>query len=513
MRTHRAVLAVVTCCLIAIAVPAAASAQEEGVASFVTQPKLKPALLTVNTARSGQAPGFVFIAIFQNKFFTQPLVGTGGPEILDSKGHYVWLKNATKTSPDTLNLQVQTYQGKPVLTYWDGTVANTGEMKGNWHVLNNRYKEIAKIPDTIDGWQPSGHEFYITKSGTALTTGYRYLPHRDLSAKGGSTDQTLLDSGVVEVDIKTGKLVKAWSADEHIPMADGIPPANPNSPAAYDPWHINSIDVDKDGNWLVSMRNTWAIYKVNSTDGSIIWTLGGKGNQFQIPDNVAFAFQHDARWQPNGEMTIFDNDCCGFIPQPSGPPKAAPPVHGSQSRGMQIKVDEANKVVSLVREDKLYDLISGTQGSRQPLPNGNVFMGWGQQPFYSEFSKTGTLLLSVRYPDQNESYRAYRLPWKGNPTAKPAAAARPSGRNTRVYMSWNGATEAIAWRIWAGPSSRKLKVVAKKVTKAGFETAKTIKGAGPIVKVQALDRKGRVIGTSRAVRRQNTSGNAPQPTY
>ncbi|HEX4734851.1 MAG TPA: arylsulfotransferase family protein [Thermoleophilaceae bacterium] len=513
MRTSRAVLAAALCCLVTIALPAVASAQQEGLASYVTQPKLTPALLTVNTSRSGQAPGFIFIAMFQNKFFTQPLVGTGGPMVLDNKGHYVWLKAATKTAPDTLNLQVQRYQGKPVLTYWDGTVSNTGEMLGNWHVLNDRYKEIAKIPAELDGWRPSGHEFYITKSGTALTTGYKYIPHRDLSSRGGSTDQTLLDSGVVEVDIKTGKLVRAWSADGHIPMSDGVPPANPNSPAAYDPWHINSIDVDKDGNWLVSMRNTWAIYKINSTTGAIIWTLGGKSSSFAVPDNVAFAFQHDARWLPNGEMTIFDNDCCALIPQPSGPPKTAPPIHGSQSRGMQIKVDEANKTVSLAREDKLYDLIAGTQGSRQVLSNGNVMIGWGQQPFYSEFSKAGKLLLSVRYPDQNESYRAYRYTWKGNPSGRPAAAARPSGKNTRVYASWNGATEVAAWRIWAGKSSRKLKVVAKKVTKAGFESSHTVRSAGPVVKVQALNKKGRVIGTSRAVRRQNTSGNTPSPTY
>jgi hypothetical protein len=261
------------------------------------------------------------------------------------------------------------------------------------------------------------------------------------------------------------------------------------------------------------MRNTWAIYKINSTTGAIIWTLGGKSSSFPIPDNIAFAFQHDASWQPNGEISFFDNDCCGFIPQPSGPPKAAPPVHGKQSRGLQIKVDEANKTVSLAREDKLYDLISGTQGNRQVLSNGNVMIGWGQQPFYSEFSKTGRLLLSVRYPDQNESYRAYRYTWTGKPAGKPAAAARPSGKKTRVYASWNGATDVAAWRIWAGKSSRKLKVVAKKVSKSGFETSRTVKTAGPIVKVQALNKKGRVIGTSRAVRRQNTSGNAPQPTY
>src|SRR3954447_3274838 len=512
MRTYRALLAAATCCLAITAFPAAAPAADEGTASFVTQPKLNPALLTVNTARSGQAPGFVFIAMFQNKFFTTPLVGTGGPMILDNKGHYVWLKPATKTAPDTLNLQVQRYQGKPVLTYWDGTVANTGEMLSNWHVLNDHYKEIAKIPSILDGWQPSGHEFKILSDGTALTTGYRYLPHRDLTSKGGGTDQTLLDSGVVQVDIKTGKLVRAWSADEHIPMSEGVPPANPNSPAAYDPWHINSIDVASDGTWLVSMRNTWALYKIDPKTGQIIWTLGGKGNQFQIPDNVAFAFQHDARWRPGGQISIFDNDCCGFIPQPSGPPKAAPPIHGSQTRGLQFKVDENAKTVALVTENKLYDLTAGTQGNRQVLANGNVFMGWGQQPFYSESSKTGKLLLSVRYPDQNESYRAYRSIWKGKPSARPAAAARPSGKGTRVYVSWNGATDVTSWRIWAGKSSRKLSVVAKRVTKGGFETAKTIKSAGPIVKVQALNGKGRVIGTSRAVRRQSTSGSPPAPT-
>src|SRR4051812_35223499 len=205
MRSFRAASRALVACL---ALPAAASAQTEGVANYVTQPQPRPAPRTVNTARSGQAPGYISIAIFQNKFFTDPPVGTGGPQILDNKGHYVWLKAATKTAPDTLNLQVQRYQGKPVLTYWDGTVSNTGEMLGSWHVLNDRYKEIAKIPAELDGgWRPSGHEFRITAGGTALTTGYRYIPHRDLSSRGGSTDQTLLDSGVVEVDIKTGKLV------------------------------------------------------------------------------------------------------------------------------------------------------------------------------------------------------------------------------------------------------------------------------------------------------------------
>src|SRR5438876_12438040 len=125
----------VTICL-ALAALAGPAAAAEGVTSFVSAPKLTPPDLIVNKTSRGQAPGFVFIAIFQNKFFTTPLVGQGGPMILDNQGRYVWLKPAAKDAPDTLNLQVQRYRGKPVLTYWNGVVQNTGEMAGTWHVLN-----------------------------------------------------------------------------------------------------------------------------------------------------------------------------------------------------------------------------------------------------------------------------------------------------------------------------------------------------------------------------------------
>src|SRR3954469_2900876 len=137
------VLAVTISCL----VPSApAFAAGEGTVSFVTAPKLTPPALTVNRSSRGQAPGLIFAAIFQNKFLPPPLTGQGGPMILDNQGRYVWLKPADATkAPDTLNLEVQRYKGKPVLTYWNGTVSNVGEMVGTWHVLNDRYREIATI--------------------------------------------------------------------------------------------------------------------------------------------------------------------------------------------------------------------------------------------------------------------------------------------------------------------------------------------------------------------------------
>jgi hypothetical protein len=500
---------ILAACLASLAgVPAHAA---EGVRAYISDPGLKPPALIVNTSAKGQSPGYIFVSSFQNKFIGTALVGQGGPEILDNTGHLVWLGPATP-GPDTLNFQTQSLQGKPVLTWWSGTVTNTGEMAGNWYVANDHYNVIATLKPA-NGWFPSGHELFITSRGTALVTAYRHMP-ADLSSVNGPENGDLIDSGVLEYDIKTGQLLKEWSAAAHIPLTDSYVQTSPQSPVAYDPWHINSIDVDGDGNWLVSMRNSWSIHKVGGATGDIIWTLGGKSSTFTFGENAAFAFQHNARFRSNGEISMFDNECCALIPQQGGPPKPAPPVNG-QSRGLVLKLDETAHTASFVFDRKLYDLVSGTQGNMQLLPNGHAFIGWGQQPFFSEHDENGKLLLSIRFPDPDISYRAYRYVWRGRPTTKPKVVARRSGSRTRLWVSWNGATDVAAWRVLAGRSSRKLAVVTRRVSRKTFETAVTVRSNGPRFIVQALDAQGRVIGASKVVRRTsgNTQGTQPQGGY
>jgi hypothetical protein len=493
----------------AVALPAAAAAADD-VTTFVSRPDLKPPRLTVNASGAGQAPGLIFLANFQNKFIDAPLVGQGGPMIVDGKGHLVWSRPVA-SGVDSLNLEAKRWQGKPVLTWWQGLVSpNTGEMKGTWYVADDRYKVIARLTGT-NGWEPSAHEFLITPRGTALVTAYKHVP-ADLSPVGGASNGELLDSGVLEYNIKTGQLVKEWSAAAHIPMGQSYARTSPSNPNAYDAYHINSIDMDSAGDLLVSMRNTFAVHKLSGKTGEILWTLGGKASTFTFGPNVHFAFQHDARFQPGVQISLFDNECCAIIPQPSGPPAAAPPINGN-SRGLVIKLDSAANTASFVFDRFLYELVAGTQGNMQLLPNGNAMVGWGQQPFFSEFSKTGKLLLSIRFPDPDISYRAYRLPWSGRPAGRPAAAVRPSGSKTRVYVSWNGATGVAAYEIRSGASSKKLAVV-KKVKRGGFETAVTVAGNGPLFQARALDARGRVLGSSPTVRRSgNTQGTTPAPVY
>jgi hypothetical protein len=145
----------------------------------------------------------------------------------------------------------------------------------------------------------------------------------------------------------------------------------------------------------------------------------------------------------------------------------------------------------------------------QVLPGGNVFMGWGSNPHFSEFSREGDLLYDARFPPEVESYRAFRFPWKGYPTDDPTLLAVP-GRSPdddlRLYVSWNGATEVASWQVVGGSSPDRLEAVGPLVAKEGFETAIRVRAGEEeeeeYVGVEARDGSGRVLGTSRAVKPQ-----------
>ena len=171
-----------------------------------------------------------------------------------------------------------------------------------------------------------------------------------------------------------------------------------------------------------------------------------------------------------------------------------------QSRGIALELDMEKMRVTLVREyTHPNKLLATSQGNAQVLPNGDVFIGWGSVPFFSEFSHDGTLLFDARFTPEHESYRAFRFPWVGHPVNRPAAAVEQgSDDEVTVYVSWNGATEVDNWQVLAGPSFDQLRPVGSALWD-GFETAIAVRTTEPYVGVQAKDRSGRVLGTSEAV--------------
>jgi hypothetical protein len=130
--------------------------------------------------------------------------------------------------------------------------------------------------------------------------------------------------------------------------------------------------------------------------------------------------------------------------------------------------------------------------------------GWGSAPYLSEFGRDGEVLFGARFPREVESYRAFRFPWKGQPDGDPALAAeRGPDNEVTLYASWNGATEVATWEVLAGPTPDGLKPLGSS-TRKGFETVVTLRTFEPYVGVRAKDRAGRVLGTSKAARPQES---------
>jgi hypothetical protein len=251
--------------------------------------------------------------------------------------------------------------------------------------------------------------------------------------------------------------------------------------------------VDHDNNLLISARKTFAVYKVDRKTGEVIWRLGGKSSDFEMGEGTRFAYQHDARRQKDGTLTIFDNGNTVF---PNGMPKTI-----EESRGIVLDLDERKMKASLLRQYTHPDgLRAAAAGNVQVLPNGNVFVGWGRALYSSEFDHGGKLLFDSRLPAGSRSYRAFRFPWSGHPTDRPAAVAeRASGGEVRVYASWNGATEVESWEVLAGSGPDRLKP-AGSAPRKGFETAIKLQTDEPYVAVKARDRSGRVLGDSKALK-------------
>ena len=450
---------------------------QRGVWAFRSRPDLSPPAVEVATeAREETAPGYIFVAPEKGD------AGQGGSMILDDRGQVVWFRPLLGTHVRAFNFEVQTYQGRDVLTW--------GQTPGEYVIFDSSYREIARFT-AANGYNGDHHEFLISPQDTALITIYNAVP-RDLSSVGGSRSGVVWQGIVQELDIQTGEVLFEWQSLEHVGLEETYATLLQDHYPGIDYFHINSIDVEPDDNLLVSARETSAVYKIDRKTGEVIWRLGGKKSDFEMGPGTRFAFQHDARRLPDGTISIFDN---GSLVFENGTPKAV-----EESRAIVLDLDERKMKATLVREythpDKQY---ADAAGNMQVLPNGNAFVGWGRALAVSEFSKDGELLFDASLLRKNKSYRAFRFSWSGRPSDQPAAVVeRTSENELEVYASWNGATEVAAWEVLAGPDPGQLESLGS-TPRNGFETAMLVQTSEPYIAVQAKHRSGRVLGDSTPV--------------
>jgi EmrB/QacA subfamily drug resistance transporter len=459
-----------------------------GAYSFVTEPTLHPPVLTRDspTLAGKLAPGFIFTANFYNLNYP-PLVGQSGPLILDSNLQPVWFQPVAEKLVAS-NLSLQTYAGKPALAWWQGVVTNTGSTEsGEDVVVNQHYQTVARLRGA-DGWVLTLHELLIDGEDAWVTANKNIA--KDLSSYGGAYNGALIDSAVQEYNLKTGKLLRTWDALDHIPLGDSYASV-PTNGFPWDAYHVNAIDLTGNGTFLVSMRNTWAAYLVDADTGKIEWTLGGRHSSFEFGPGAAFQWQHDVKLQSSSTVSMFDDHCCQLTGGGTSVPATGP------SRGLVLKLDQQTHTATLVAQYP-----GGNQfeteymGDTQPLGNGNTFVGWGSEPYFSEYSSSGQRLLEGNFPGSDLSYRETLDPWVGLPLYPPVGAARQRDGKTTVYASWNGATRVTSWRVMAAAGAGRMTAVAT-TAKSGFETAIPMRQSYTSFEVQALAADGRVIGTSK----------------
>jgi hypothetical protein len=446
---------------------------------YSSAPTLTPSTVTVTTpAKPGIAQGDFFLAPYQGR-------GTAGPMIVDQRGQLVWF-HAVPAGDTATNFQVQNYEGKPVLTWWQGKILGVGFGQGEDLIYDDSYRKLAEVR-AGNGYGADLHEVRLTPQGTAWIDIFAPV-HTNLTAVKGSANGILTDSIIQEIDIKTGLVMWEWHALGHIAIGDSFNPL-PGNGRPWDYVHMNSVDPGAAGDVLLSGRNTWTLYDVNIHTGGYDWRLGGgRHSDFRLGSGVKFYWQHDAEFQPGGLISVFDNG--------SDPPKER------QSRGLLLAPSSSAHTVRLVRQftNPTHTLLAESQGNMQSVPGGDWLLGYGRLPNFTEFDASGRVLFDATLGRNVQNFRTYLSPWSAHPTSPPSLAVQAHGAGgLTVAASWNGATEVASWQVLAGASPASLALAAS-TPRSGFQTSIGLASAPAYVAVQALNPAGAVIGRSPTIK-------------
>lgn len=319
--------------------------------------------------------------------------------ILDKNGHVVYYRRLPQgvTSSD-FKLQPNGW-----ISYSIG--ARFFFMDSTFTVVDSAFCQNGILPD--------GHDVQVLPNGNYLLLGLENVP-MDLSAyaffgpnnNNPGSPNAIVRSGVVQELDPAKNVVFEWRAIDHYDFGD-VDESFLGSPLIVDWTHYNSVELDKDGNILVSSRHFNEITKISRTDGSIIWRLGGKANQFNfLNDSAQFLAQHDARRIANDNLTLFDN---GLNKQPPHPAAAK-----------EYKLDEtaltAELVWSYVENPASY---SPAMGGTQRLDNGHTLVNYGIFPdanlVFNVVDSAGNKVFEIAFDDSLISYRSFHypdLPWQ-----------------------------------------------------------------------------------------------------
>lgn len=312
--------------------------------------------------------------------------------LLDSMGYLAWFrKDQDEHATDfKYHASVNAFS---TTTYMEG-------LAGVFYTYDHSFNAIDTLLPSNEE-RGDTHEFLLLENGNKLI-GTLYDTIMDLrdytfNGLGGIEECRVRGFGIQEFDADNN-LIWNWHSTDFIhpeEYSDGLN----YYPSDFDYAHGNALDIDDDGNLLVSLRNTSTVYKIDRVNqtGEILWRLGGENSSFTIANSGdRFSAQHYARRLPNGNIGLYDN---GNLRWPD-----------RYSRAAEYALDIENSTATLVWSyDADQSIYASGMGNAQWLSDDAVLVSWGYvfrpNPTVSIVNRAGDLLTALYFEDTYMSYR------------------------------------------------------------------------------------------------------------
>jgi hypothetical protein len=373
--------------------------------------------------------------------------------------------------------------------------------KGSGVIVDKNYKVEKEVGVLNDLHDFNMHEFNVLPGGkTALACTYR-SQEINMADFGRPTEQSwVVTGGFVELDVETSEVLVQWDSFDRIALHESNMFHSWDAPGGFPGWdyvHINAVDKNEAGDYIISLRFTNTIYGISGEDGHIMWRLGGLESDFDM--DFTFSKQHDVKFvSSNGTHHVIS-----FLNNASDERDN----DENMSAALFVKMDTIAMTARVIKRINRPDSgLTRLRGSVQVLPNDNVFIGWSERGYQSEHALNGDLLMTARFVSERYStYRAYKGEFIGRPTALPDLVASVYGTSdeditTLIHVSWNGATDVVGWKFFAQAYDRADPVFIGYANKTDFETMYIVDGYMDWITAEAIDMDGNVMSASRVMR-------------
>jgi hypothetical protein len=322
--------------------------------------------------------------------------------ILDSNGTPVWYQRtsgqgAINVTPVTRNVVAWTTNPGPGF----GTDADAAFSV--FGLATQQTERLSARPGPLDP-----HELLPLPNGDYLLLATPLRAEVDLRRLGFGRSETIVDCLIQEVTA-TGRQVWGWRASAHVNVAESLHavPVAVNRQRAYDVFHCNSVDRDpRTGDLLLSLRSTDAVYRIDRATGRVDWKVGGNpvvsdgARHVTVKNDPEGKFhgQHDARFQPNGNISLYDNHTW----------------YVGSARAVVYHLDLRAGTATLVWEYRSPDgeHSNATGGFRRYADGDDNVITWGFKPdsLFTEVDAAGKLVLEVTLPPGDAAYRTMKAP-------------------------------------------------------------------------------------------------------